>query len=118
MKSLLLVLLFLFAGNVFAAVDINTATIEQLETVKGIGPAKAAAIIAERQKGLFKSVADLKRVKGFGDKTIKKLESELTVGGSAASPATPSTTKSVVPTAAPPAASKPAPKAAPPAAPK
>jgi competence protein ComEA len=99
MKKLLLVLLLLFTGNVFATVDINSATAAELEAVKGIGPAKAKAIVDERKNGLFKSVADLKRVKGFGDKTIKKLEPELTVGGEPA--ATPATEPAVAPAVAP-----------------
>lgn len=66
----------------FAAVNINTATQEELDTVKGIGPGKAQAIVDYRTKnGPFKSVDDLKAVKGFGAKTLDKLRSELTVGG-------------------------------------
>lgn len=66
----------------FAAVNINTATPEELDAVKGIGPGKAQAIVDYRTKnGPFKSVDDLKAVKGFGAKTLDKLRSELTVGG-------------------------------------
>ncbi len=77
--------LMLFAGLAAAAVDLNSATAAELDAVKGIGPAKAKAIIDYREKnGPFKSVDDLKGVKGFGVKTIEKLRPELTVGGASA----------------------------------
>lgn len=63
-----------------AAVDINTATLSELESVKGLGPAKAKAIVAYRDKnGPFKNLDDLDKVKGFGRASIKRLEGELTV---------------------------------------
>jgi competence protein ComEA len=84
MKKLLLALVAFFALSfgAFAAVNLNTATKEELDTVKGIGPVKAQAIIDYRnQHGPFKSVDDLKNVKGFGDKTVAKMRSELSVSG-------------------------------------
>jgi competence protein ComEA len=86
MKKLLIALFafFAFSGLAMAAVDINTATVEQLEALKGVGPAKAKAIVEHRTKnGPFKSVDDLKAVKGFGDKSVDKLRSEISVGGAA-----------------------------------
>lgn len=66
----------------FAAVNLNTATATDLDGIKGIGPSKAKAIIDYRSKnGPFKSVEDLKNVKGFGEKSIAKLKGELTVSG-------------------------------------
>lgn len=68
----------------FAAVNINTATPGELDGVKSIGPSKAQAIVDYRTKnGPFKSVDDLKNVKGFGDKSITKLKDELSVSGGA-----------------------------------
>lgn len=88
MKKFLLVLAALFAFSSFAmaAVDLNTATKEQLESVKGIGPKKAQDIIDYRKKnGSFKSVSDLKNVKGFGDKSIANMKGQISVGGEARS---------------------------------
>ncbi|SMB27672.1 Competence protein ComEA helix-hairpin-helix repeat protein [Sterolibacterium denitrificans] len=66
----------------FAAVNINTATLEELEQLPGVGPAKAQAIIDDRtQNGKFKNAEDLKRVKGIGDGIFDKLKSEITVTG-------------------------------------
>jgi competence protein ComEA len=58
-----------------APVNLNTATVEQLLTLPGIGPSKAQAIVETRQKiGGFKKLEDLLRVKGIGRKTFRKLE--------------------------------------------
>ena len=68
-------------GLAMAAVNINTASLEELNAVKGIGPSKAKAIVEHREKnGPFKSLDDLKAVKGFGDKSIARMKDELTVG--------------------------------------
>jgi len=82
MKKLLLVILSVlaFAIPAWASVDLNTATMAQLESVKGIGPKKAQNIIDYRKKMPFKSVDDLTKVKGFGKKTVDKMRKELKVG--------------------------------------
>lgn len=65
-------------------VNVNTATAKELSKVKGLNSSKAKAIVIYRKKhGDFKSLDDLKEVKGFKkmkDKTFKNLEDQLTVG--------------------------------------
>lgn len=71
----------LMALPAFAAVNLNTATQSELEAVKGLGPAKARAIIEYREtNGNFKNLDDLDNVKGFGKSSVEKLKEELTVG--------------------------------------
>jgi competence protein ComEA len=81
MKKLLLSLLvLLFSGSLYAAVDLNTASVEELQAVKGVGASKAEAIVQHRkQHGPFKRVEELDNVKGFGKKTVERLRSEFTV---------------------------------------
>ena len=62
-------------------VDVNTATLEELDRLPGIGPVKARAILDERNaNGPFVSVEDLERVKGIGPATVKKLAPLVVVG--------------------------------------
>jgi competence protein ComEA len=72
----------------FAAVDINKGSPAELETIKGIGPAKSKLIVEERKKGEFKSWQDfISRVNGFGEASAAKLSAEgLTVGGASFKP--------------------------------
>ncbi|MFT5675094.1 MAG: competence protein ComEA [Paraglaciecola sp.] len=59
-------------------VNLNTATIEQLLSLPGIGKKKASAIVDYRQKnGKFKSLEDLTAVKGIGTKMMDKLRDQL-----------------------------------------
>jgi competence protein ComEA len=75
-----LVLLLVFATGVFAKVNINTASVAELEALPGIGPAKATAIVKYREeKGNFKSVQDLKNVQGISDKLYEKISGEIEV---------------------------------------
>lgn len=55
-------------------VSLNTATVSQLVSVKGIGPKTAERIVEyRRENGLFQSLDDLKKVKGIGPKTVERL---------------------------------------------
>lgn len=58
--------------------DINRATAEELDDLKGIGPAKAKAIVEDRDKnGRFTSVDDLRRVKGIGPKLLQGMKDSI-----------------------------------------
>lgn len=78
----LLLGLAMAAFNAVAAVNVNTATQEQLETLNGIGPSKAKAIIDYRTKnGPFKTVEDLDKVPGIGEGVIGKIKGDVTLTG-------------------------------------
>lgn len=68
-----------YAGD---AININTATVEQLQEVNGIGPKTAEAIVAYRKAhGAFETVDDLVNVKGIGEKTLEKIKGSVTASG-------------------------------------
>src|SRR5580704_7989798 len=80
-------------------INLNTATSEELQLVPGIGPVTAEKILQMRKSyGAFKSVDDLRAVRGIGPKRLEKMRKYLTVGkaasqskpASASKPATPS----------------------------
>jgi competence protein ComEA len=56
-------------------VNVNTANQTELETIKGIGPSKARAILSEREKGgVFRDSSDLQsRVRGIGERSLNKM---------------------------------------------
>jgi len=61
-------------------VNLNTATLDQLETLPGIGPALGQRIIDYReQHGPFRSIEDLLNVSGLGEKRLEDLRSKVTV---------------------------------------
>jgi len=63
-----------------AAVNLNTASKDELVALVGIGPAKAQAILDYRKaNGPFKTVEDVKNVKGIGAKRLEKFRDQLTV---------------------------------------
>lgn len=61
-------------------VHLNSASKEEIETLSGIGPSKAEAIITYREEnGLFQSLEDLLNVSGIGEKTIEQLQDSIQV---------------------------------------
>ena len=87
MKKLLLAFAIWFAlsGAALAVVNINTATKEELTTLKGVGDKRAQEILDYRKKnGNFKSVEDLEKVPGIGPGLMKQIRSDVTVTGKTA----------------------------------
>src|SRR5437899_1276631 len=80
LRSAIVLALALFSQWAIAAVNLNTATKEELIALPGIGPAKAQSILDYRKaNGAFKSIEELKDVKGIGVKRFEKLKGELTI---------------------------------------
>ena len=82
-KKLLAFIAAMYVAMAFAAVDVNTATSAQLDSIKGIGPVKSALIMSERKKAPFKDWNDfVTRVKGVGTDSAAKFSAEgMTVNG-------------------------------------
>ena len=67
--------------NADGRIDINSATVSELETLPQIGPALARAIVSYREEhGAFASVEELLLVKGIGPATLEKLRDRVAVG--------------------------------------
>lgn len=71
--------LCLFVGIVLGAVNINTASVDELKTLKGIGEGKAMAIVAYRTEQNFTSIDDIKKVKGIGSKIFEDIKDSIVV---------------------------------------
>jgi len=76
MKFLITVLLL--CTFLLGVVDINTAPLKELKSLKGIGKVKAESIVSFRKGHCFMSVDDLTLVKGVGKKTLEKNRANLT----------------------------------------
>lgn len=61
-------------------ININTATISELQNITGVGEVKAQSIINYREKnGGFKSIEEIKNVDGIGDKTFEKIKDQISI---------------------------------------
>lgn len=61
-------------------ININTASLEELQKINGVGEVKAKSIINYREKnGGFKSIDEMKNIEGIGDKTFEKMKDQITV---------------------------------------
>ncbi|WP_427897050.1 helix-hairpin-helix domain-containing protein [Gardnerella piotii] len=67
--------------NKSECININSAGLEELQAIKGIGPKMAQRILDTRKKlRVFKRVEDLMQVNGIGPKTFAKIKSMICVG--------------------------------------
>lgn len=99
MKEWILIFLFSAAGFVLllnpssieakaskkqlsGSLNLNTASVEQLDELPSISPKKAEEIVNYRKEHPFKTVEDLDNVKGFTPKSIEKLKAYIAVDGS------------------------------------
>ena len=98
-KQILISMALLCASTAFAALDVNQASVAELDGSKGIGPAMSSRILDERKKGPFKDWNDLMaRVKGVGQASAARLSAEgLTVGGASFRIGVPSTDAKAAP---------------------
>ena len=88
-RALALGALLMISGLSFAGVNVNTASQSQLETLPGIGPSKANAIIEYRNtNGAFTSLAQLDAVPGIGPATLQKLSPHVSFDGESSSTST------------------------------
>jgi competence protein ComEA len=67
------------------SVNINTASAGELQTLPGVGEAKASAIVAYRKEhGAYRAPEDLLQVKGIGEALLQKIRPYVTLGGAKA----------------------------------
>jgi competence protein ComEA len=67
------------AADLKERINVNQASLEDLQRLPGIGPKMAQRIVDERQKNPFQKVDDLRRVSGIGAKTLEKLRPHVTL---------------------------------------
>ncbi|MBA2873550.1 helix-hairpin-helix domain-containing protein [Thermaerobacillus caldiproteolyticus] len=68
------------ASSETTKIDINTASLEEIQQLQGIGPTKAAAIIAYREEhGPFRKIEDLLKVTGIGEKSLEKMKEQIII---------------------------------------
>ncbi len=66
--------------NLKGVIDLNRATVDELQRLPGIGPKLSQRILDERARRPFQTVEDLRRVPGIGPKTLERLRPHVTVG--------------------------------------
>ncbi len=61
------------------AVNLNTASAQELQSIKGVGPSTAAKIIEYRKNNPFDTIDEVMNVKGIGEKKFAKIKNDLEV---------------------------------------
>ena len=82
MKRIMILCLamMMWSAVAFAGININTASVQQLDTLPHIGMAKAQAIVDYRKAhGPFKLKSDLTHVKGIGNKILTKIQDQIEI---------------------------------------
>lgn len=84
--SVLVIAILAVTGSLQAApsgvVNVNTASVDQLQLLPRVGPTVAARIVEHREShGEFRAPEDLLLVKGIGEATLERLEPYITVSG-------------------------------------
>ncbi len=69
-------------SRLVGVVNVNTASVEQLDLLPGVGPVRAGAIIEQRKaSGGFKQVDDLMQVSGIGERALESMRPHVAVSG-------------------------------------
>ena len=79
MKRWVWIIMVALSAQLCAAVNLNTASVEELTTLPGIGNAMAEKIVAYREKHGFKDTRELMNIKGIGEKKYEKLKDDLSL---------------------------------------
>ncbi len=78
MKAFIAGLLLALCSQLFA-VNLNTASVDELSTLKGIGESTAKKIVEYRQKYGFSRIDEVMNIKGIGQKKFEKIKDELEI---------------------------------------
>lgn len=65
--------------NINELININTATLEELMTLPGVGESKAKSIIEYREKNKFKTIEEIQNVSGIGELAFEKIKAYITI---------------------------------------
>lgn len=76
-----LIAIFMLSSSFLFAINLQTATKEELMGIKGIGEKKAEQILEYRKVNSIKSPEDLRNIKGFGDSIINNVKNDVEVKG-------------------------------------